>query len=301
MDLDAVADELYGLRPDEFTAVRNQRAAKARTDGNRELAEEIKALHRPTLSAWASNLLVREMPGEVEPLLRLGAGLRAAHRDMDGDQLRELSRRQHALIAALSRQARQLAAEAGQNIGEDAQRQIEETLRAVLSDPDAAQQWASARLAKPLTAPTGFAAAGRGLRVVPSPSPRQDRTERTVTERTETTERTDRTEADERRRRRIAEALREADRAEQEVHEQQQRTEQHRQDVQDAEEKLAGLRRRARQLAEELKDLESQARQAEAKERRARDRERADERVLRQAQRRAEAAAARLKRLTDGD
>ncbi len=45
------------------------------------------------LSAWASNLLVREQPDEVQRLVHLGEALRQAHQDLDGEQLREL---QHA-------------------------------------------------------------------------------------------------------------------------------------------------------------------------------------------------------------
>ncbi|WP_409474345.1 hypothetical protein [Streptomyces sp. HC307] len=115
MDLDAVADELYGLRPEDFVAARDARAAAVRKAGDRALAEKIAGLRRPSLSAWASNLLVREQPGEVEPLLRLGEGLRRAHQELDGAQLRELSRRQRFLISALSRQAgRRAEAAAGQ-------------------------------------------------------------------------------------------------------------------------------------------------------------------------------------------
>ncbi|WP_432171865.1 hypothetical protein [Streptomyces sp. 1222.5] len=67
MDLDAVADELYALAPSVFTAARDESAQAARAAGDRKLAEEIRRLRRPTLSAWASNL-----PG------RVGAG---QHRD----------------------------------------------------------------------------------------------------------------------------------------------------------------------------------------------------------------------------
>ncbi|MFE2631832.1 hypothetical protein ACFXDP_28475, partial [Streptomyces sp. NPDC059374] len=59
VDLDAVADELYGLRPEQFTAARNERVAAARSAGNRKLADAIGRLRRPSLSAWASNTLVR--------------------------------------------------------------------------------------------------------------------------------------------------------------------------------------------------------------------------------------------------
>lgn len=91
MDLDAVADELYGLRPEDFTAARAARVAAARTAGDRALAERIGKLRRPSLSAWASNLLVREQPEQIEPLLKLGEALRQAHQDLDGAQLRALS------------------------------------------------------------------------------------------------------------------------------------------------------------------------------------------------------------------
>jgi hypothetical protein len=62
VDLESTLDELYALRPQEFTAARDARAAEARRAGDRELADRIRALRRPTLSAWAGNLLVRGSP-----------------------------------------------------------------------------------------------------------------------------------------------------------------------------------------------------------------------------------------------
>ena len=68
MDLDAVADELYAVPPDEFVAVRKQRQEDARAAGNRTLAREIGALPKPTAAAWVCNLLVREQRAEIEGL-----------------------------------------------------------------------------------------------------------------------------------------------------------------------------------------------------------------------------------------
>ncbi|MBM7169537.1 hypothetical protein JQK87_14160, partial [Streptomyces sp. G44] len=175
MDLETVADELYGLRPDEFTATRDRRAAQARADGDRPLAERIKALRRPSPAAWASNLLVREEPGEVEPLVRLGEGLRQAHRGLDGERLRELSRQRHVLIPALADQAAHLAEEAGPPLGEGARREVEQTLHAVLADEQAARAWASGRLTKALIETTGFDAVAVAADAVPprrAPAPR---------------------------------------------------------------------------------------------------------------------------------
>ncbi|MET8578513.1 hypothetical protein [Streptomyces sp. NPDC005012] len=174
MDFEAVADELYAARPDAFTGLRDERAAQAREEGDRKLAASIKALRKPTLSAWACNLLVRERQEEIEPLLGLGEALRQAHLDLDGGSLRELSRQQNLLVAALARQAVELTAAAGHRVGEGAREEVEGTLRAVLADPEAAGAWAEGRLAKPLTAAPGFAAALGGaappdLRLVPPP------------------------------------------------------------------------------------------------------------------------------------
>ncbi|MEU6230470.1 hypothetical protein [Streptomyces sp. NPDC047042] len=156
MDLDAVADELYGLAPGDFTAVRDERAQAARAAGDRELAARIRRLRRPTLAAWASNLLVREQPDETERLLQLGEALRRAHQDLDGARLRELSAQQRLLTFALARQAGELAAQAGQSISDDVRQEVQDTLHAVLADSGAAEQLAEGRLTKPLSVVAGF-------------------------------------------------------------------------------------------------------------------------------------------------
>jgi hypothetical protein len=109
------------------------------------------------LAAWASNQLVRAHPERVEPILRLGEGLRRAHRELDGGQLRELTPQQRSLVQALSAQGRRLAAEAGQPLNEAAVEEVEQTLYAALADPDAAQQWAGGRLTRALSASVDLA------------------------------------------------------------------------------------------------------------------------------------------------
>ena len=75
MDLETVADELYGLRPADFTSARDAKAAEARTSGDRQLATQIKALRRPTTSAWLANLLARTRSEQVTQLLDMGESL----------------------------------------------------------------------------------------------------------------------------------------------------------------------------------------------------------------------------------
>ena len=149
-DLVDVARELYALAPDEFTATRNQRAAEARSDGQKDLAAGIRALRKPSIGAWAVNLLVREQAEEIDQVLELGRTLRAAQADLDGDALRTLSGQRRALVAALGTQAASLAKAAGHRISEAAVSEVEQTLGAALADARAAAALKTARLTRAL-------------------------------------------------------------------------------------------------------------------------------------------------------
>jgi hypothetical protein len=146
VDLDAVADELYAVPPDEFVAVRKQRQEDARAAGNRTLAREIGALPKPTAAAWVCNLLVREQRAEIEGLVELGDLLRQAQEDLAGDQLRVLDRQRSQLLTALTRQAAALARENGMRVGGTVETQVADTLRAAMADPEAGAALLSGRL-----------------------------------------------------------------------------------------------------------------------------------------------------------
>lgn len=156
VDVDVVADELYGLAPERFTEARDERAARARKAGQSGAAKAIAALRRPTRAAYASNLLVRRRPEEVAAFLELGEALRRAQRSLDGSRLQALSHQRHAVVAALARTARQLAEEEGRPVSEGVAHEVEQTLRAALADPGAAEQWAGGRLSAGLSPPVGF-------------------------------------------------------------------------------------------------------------------------------------------------
>lgn len=172
VDVEEVIDALYALTPAQFTAARDEAAAGAKRAGDPAAAKRIAALRRPTRAAWTSNLLVRANPEEAGQFCQLGEALREAHRSLDGEQLRELSHEQHVVIGALAREAVRLAAEAGTPVSETVVREVEQILRAVLADPDAAEAWTSGRLVKPPAAVTEFPAlAPDAARPAPPPSP----------------------------------------------------------------------------------------------------------------------------------
>src|SRR3954452_2359436 len=150
-DLEAVADELYALAPEEFTAARDRRAAEARANGQAALAGQIRGLRKPTQGAWVVNLLARERPEQLNELLELGASLRSAQASLQGDELRRLSTQRGQVVGALARDALNLAREAGRTPTAAVQREVEQTLEAALADPDAAETVRAGRLSSALS------------------------------------------------------------------------------------------------------------------------------------------------------
>jgi hypothetical protein len=138
MDLDTVTDELYAGGLEDFMPQRTALARAARDEGDRTLAAAIGKLRKPSTSAWAINMLVRAAPAEVDRLLELGASFRQAQDELDGAELRELTRQRQALIGAVVDQARDVASDLGRPISDVVSTEIEQTLRAAMADEGAA-------------------------------------------------------------------------------------------------------------------------------------------------------------------
>lgn len=149
---EAIAAELYGLPPGEFTTARNDYAKQLRGEGDRELSERVKALRKPAAAAWVVNMLVRHNAEEMNQVLDLGASLRQAQAELDGDALRELARQRRRLISAVAGKGRTLARELGQKVSESVVRQVEDTLHAAMIDTDAASAVRTGLLVDPLSA-----------------------------------------------------------------------------------------------------------------------------------------------------
>ncbi|NKQ26687.1 hypothetical protein [Streptomyces galbus] len=305
MDLDAVADELYGLSPGDFTSAREVRAKSARSAGDLELADRIHRLRRPTLSAWASNLLVRDQPEETRRLLQLGQALRQATEDLDGDQLRELSAQQRKVTSALARQAADLARQAGQPISEDAQREVQETLQAVLADPDAGHEWAEGRLARPLSAPVGFPALSSRVSSIARPASRRKEPAAPPGARsaTKSSARTADLEAARARRRaqqeRLEQARQQAADAERELTEREERLTAVQDEQRQAEERARDAEERIAELTCALGEAEGERNRARDAARNARDQAREAEHAVKEARRSARQATAQARRLAE--
>jgi hypothetical protein len=144
------ADRLYAAPPEGFVAARDEAVAAARAAGDLGLAKEIAKLRKPTIAAWLVNLLALRRPDLVAELAELAEALRAAQRDLKGDQLRELSTKRRTAVSSLVSQARELALEAepGMESSKLPLAEVEATLTAALADTDVATQLRSGRLVR---------------------------------------------------------------------------------------------------------------------------------------------------------
>ena len=298
MDADQVADELYGLLPSQFVAARDDAVARARADGDARAAARIKALRRPTLGAWLADLLVREHPEESRALLELGAGLRAAQDALDGPELRELTAKRRAVVAALSRQARQAATRAGLTVGEGPLQDLEEHLQAVLTDQELADEFATGRLSttrSPGTArpPSATRSAAPAAAPTPTrtPAPAEARAQARPTA---APPRPDRERLRAEARKRTAEAERDAREA-------QAAATAARRELDRATARRERLQRQVDDLVERLEQTRDQERQAATDERKARTRVETTDRRARRAQGQARDAAAHQEHLDRKD
>jgi hypothetical protein len=145
-------DRLYGLPREEFTSARNALVRELRTAGRKDDAEEVGALKKPSVSAWAVNQLARQHPREVAELVKAGDALRKAQRDVlagkTGADVRAESRTQHDLADELVGTARKLLEEAGTKATQTTAQKISGTLRAASSDPAAAKLLRKGRLSE---------------------------------------------------------------------------------------------------------------------------------------------------------
>jgi hypothetical protein len=295
-ELDDELRNLHGVPLGEFTAARNALAKKLQKEGAKDEAAEVKSLPKPSVSAWAVNLLFHREPERMESLLEAGEkareGLRAAISQGRGEALRDALDAERKLRDELRRRAVALVQEdTGKKPGQAIADRIGTNLDSLALSPDAAEAaergWLSTDLAPPgfevLAGLQLAARPRRHLRLVPSPRPEAKpkpapaaKTE-SARRREEEAEKQKREREEERRRERIARleekaaeirgeaetARREADRADQAVAAAERELEQLRRRLESAREEAQRARQRADRAAERLARAEKDVEGAE--------------------------------------
>ncbi|MBY4111800.1 hypothetical protein [Rhodococcus sp. 06-1460-1B] len=135
-DIDTVIDDLYSLAPADFVSHRSAYVTRFKKAGDKSGATRIGGLRKPTVVAWLVNTLARQDESAVAELFDLGAELERAQQRGDGHRLRELSTARSASIRALTDRAVALGRERGVTVGDNAAREVSNTLNAAMADPE---------------------------------------------------------------------------------------------------------------------------------------------------------------------
>lgn len=136
LDLERELDRLYALPLPEFIGARNELAKRLKAGGERQAAAEVKALAKPSVTAWAVNALFHHERQRFDALLTAAAAVRAALAGK-GDRRQAEAARRAALRELLGRAAKVLAA-AGHAATPANRQRISHTLETLAArDPEA--------------------------------------------------------------------------------------------------------------------------------------------------------------------
>lgn len=297
LHLRAAVQQLYAAGLGEFMSQRSALVAEAKAAGERDLANQVGALRKPTVAAWALNHFVREHPDELEEFHEFAELLREAQRTLDADQLRVLSRERARRVDALARKVESASRAAGQPVSDAVGQEIRQSLTAFIADEAAEESIRTGALVRPLQY-SGFgdvdiegiaAIPARQLRVLPGGRDDTDTTATDIATARGNDEDDEQARAAEEERRRAARAAalaaerarlqRALDRAtraredaERKAEVQQARVDEAREGVADLERQLAAARDRlekATRKRDELSGIREQRERAEAAARRA--------------------------------
>jgi hypothetical protein len=150
--LDEATDDLYGAALDAFVGERTRLARELREAGDREGAEQVAKLKKPTVAAWALNQLAREHRRDVDLLLDAGHRLRQAQEGVVGGADREAfekaQKTERDALRRLTQQASRLVGGASAQVLS----QISGTLRAAAVSEQGRELLARGRFTAPLEA-----------------------------------------------------------------------------------------------------------------------------------------------------
>jgi hypothetical protein len=144
-------ESLYAAGPDDFMATRKRLVAEAKSAGDAAAAAEIGRLRKPSVAAWAVNLVARNRQDTLEQLVDTGTRMRIAQSHLDTATLTSLRPDRDRLIADFTDAAVSEVAEAGRALSAAGQQEIRDTVIAALASEDATHAVVSGQLTRALS------------------------------------------------------------------------------------------------------------------------------------------------------
>lgn len=147
----AAAAQLYAVPLAEFVASRKSLAAAAKTEAGPAAAKEILALRKPTVTAWAMNLVPRGDAAALADVVGLGARMRAAQSQLDTATLTAVRGERDAVLAAYVAAVVEAAEGEGTSLSAGAREEVRASAIAALADESASEALASGQLTRALS------------------------------------------------------------------------------------------------------------------------------------------------------
>lgn len=170
-------DGLFKLPLAEFVSARNELAARLKRDGRADEANLVKALTKPTVSAWAVNQLYWNHRSEFNRLLATSERLRQVQSSQTAERvadMRESLDARRNTLSELSDLAAAILSDAGHNPTPDMLHRITTTLEAISAYAPAADGPTPGRLTHDID-PPGFDSLASLISGTAAPEPNHDR------------------------------------------------------------------------------------------------------------------------------
>jgi hypothetical protein len=157
---DQQLDALYREHPERFVAGRDQLVKDLRAAGDREEADRVKKLRRPTVAAWLLNRAALTSPAELEEFAAASRQLEDAQgralegKDEGAAAWREAAAREREATGTVVDVAESAARDAGHPVSERALELVAETLRAATGDAELRERVISGRVERERSAAT---------------------------------------------------------------------------------------------------------------------------------------------------
>jgi hypothetical protein len=153
-DLESQIDDLYKQPLYAFVEGRNALAGRRRFGGDKEGAARVKALAKPSASAWAVNQLHWNARPELLAFIDTARAVREKQqKGAPADELREASRRRREALLAVTKLAESLLLEAGHGAPPSMMRRVTGTLEALAFRLASGEKLALGRLSEDLEPP----------------------------------------------------------------------------------------------------------------------------------------------------
>ena len=150
-----ILERVFDSPLDEFTSTRDAIVKELKSQGNGDVAAEVKSLRKPTVSAWAVNQLARGEADDIRRLFEIRDEMASAG---NAASLRKGVDERKKLLVTLVARAEKILTEAGHAPTATTTERITQTLQAGDTDEDR-DAIVEGRLSKDLT-PSGFGGLG---------------------------------------------------------------------------------------------------------------------------------------------